>query len=96
MQLLPVLLLDVQVMPGVERLRLVPEPLEQLPSEVGHGMTADLLHHREHRILHRRVVGRAEVPDAPRQQDVDIPADKFELFAMTPVVSSMRIGASRS
>ena len=52
--------------------RLGVEPLAQHVGQLGGALAADVAHDEEHRVLHRRVVDGAPVPDAAVDQDVEI------------------------
>jgi hypothetical protein len=54
-----------------KRLRLVVQALAQKSDELGCALAANVAHHQEHRVLDRRVVDCAPVPDAAVDEDVE-------------------------
>src|SRR5690606_33426219 len=79
-QLPAVLLVHRQLGITVERLWSRRELAVQRFSEFLDAEPPDVPHHQEHRVLHRRVIGRTEIPDPPCDEDVHEPTYEMELL----------------
>jgi hypothetical protein len=55
------------------------KPVAQHRSQLLSPLGANVSHYEKHRILHRRVIDRAPVPDAPIDHDVETGGDNGDL-----------------